>query len=197
VISENWATICGPPSVLDELFSFSPVLESAPKLKQLFGAAAHAPHLPPLEIDALIESCGIEDAEITLTSDLVSASTSQSYDAPTLRALLRQGIQDITQKPLLLSATVQNVAEKLRGSDSVHLLPVGPTNHTEMVRRTLEKSGIRVEMYERQDATITKQMRSGSGRIAIVGMSGRFPGSQSTQQFWESLLAQKEFHEKV
>ena len=33
--------------------------------------------------------------------------------------------------------------------------------------------------------------------IAIVGMSGRFPGSESVGEFWQSLLDQKAFHTQV
>jgi acyl transferase domain-containing protein len=33
--------------------------------------------------------------------------------------------------------------------------------------------------------------------IAIVGMSGRFPGSDSVEGMWENLLEGREFHKKV
>lgn len=50
---------------------------------------------------------------------------------------------------------------------------------------------------EKADSTGSTGTGPNPEHIAIVGMSGRFPGSESIAEFWQSLLDQKEFHSKV
>lgn len=107
VVSDGWATLSGPPSLLQELFAYSEILTNAPKLRLPFGAAAHAPHLPPLDLDALLDASGISDDFIVSHSKLMSTNTCVPYHAKTLRQIFRGALDDTTRGQLRLSGTVQ------------------------------------------------------------------------------------------
>ncbi|KAK2626257.1 hypothetical protein QTJ16_004519 [Diplocarpon rosae] len=198
VISDGWATASGPPSTLQELFAYSDVLSSAPKLRLPFGAAAHAPHLPPLDMEALLDASGISSELVISRSRLISTSTARPYPAGTLRQLLRGALDDIIQTQLRLNSTVQGIlAEIQRGEKGVRLIPIGPLGHTSMVQRALQRGGKTVELVQLPSLDKPTSPRAKSEHIAIVGMSGRFPGSENVADFWQSLLDQKEFHSKI
>ncbi|KAI6708188.1 polyketide synthase [Diplocarpon mali] len=198
VVSEGWATASGPPSTLQELFAYSDVLSNAPKLRLPFGAAAHAPHLPPLDMEALLDASGISSEPIASRSQLISTSTARPYPAGTLRQLLRGALDDIIQAQLRLNGTVQGIlAEIPKTEKGVRLIPVGPLGHTSMVQRALQRAGKTVELVQLPSLDKPTSPRADSEHIAIVGMSGRFPGSENIAEFWQSLLDQKEFHTKI
>ncbi|KAI9052360.1 hypothetical protein LZ554_003710 [Drepanopeziza brunnea f. sp. 'monogermtubi'] len=203
VVSEGWATVSGPPSLLQELFAYSEVLTNAPKLLLPFGAAAHAPHLPPLDLDGLLEASGISDDFIRSSSKLMSTSTCLPYYAKTLRQLFKGALDDTMQRQLRLSGTVQGVLDQLpRSEKAVRLISVGPLGHTSMVQRALKRAGRTVELVQLPPCPADQPASSvpngpNPEHIAIVGMSGRFPGSESIAEFWQSLLDQKEFHSKI
>lgn len=103
-----------------------------------------------------------------------------------------------------MSDTLQGVIAALGdGHEEIRLLPIGPLGHTNMVQRTLERAGLPVNVCR---LSRRKPLPHGSlglpdigagDNIAIVGMSGRFPGSESVGEFWQSLLDQKAFHTQV
>ena len=75
---------------------------------------------------------------------------------------------------------------------------VGPTAHAKSVQTALEEKNVSVSVTDLlPDSNSHVSTRDGSGLIAVVGMSGRFPGSESLQAFWESLKLGQDFHSEV
>ena len=82
------------------------------------------------------------------------------------------------------------------GKADIKLTTIGPTNVTKSLCRTLEAANIKVaESAE----IITSQPRvcSESGAVAIVGMSGRFPGGADLKEFWDTLESGRDTAKKV
>jgi hypothetical protein len=94
---------------------------------------------------------------------------------------------------------LQSILTSLVDTPKVDMIMVGSTIRTKEVRRALKDNGILTELIETPNVPPLPgmELRAGSGAVAIVGMSGRFPGSDDVTQFWESLLAGKDFHKKV
>ena len=198
VVSRTWTTIFGPPSVLSRLWLFSPELGLAPKLKLAAGAAVHAAHLPELDMKKILGSSALLDAPILSEAQIISSSTGKSFVAPDLRNLLYQMILDITQNTLQLTKTVQAVVSDLQGKGDVELIVVGPTAHTNLVQSAFQDANIKVILTRQAKASpLANNIRDGSDQVAIVGMSGRFPGSENVQEFWETLQKGLDLHKKV
>ena len=128
----------------------------------------------------------------------MSSSTGKPYVTSDLRNLLREMIQDVTQNTLHLTDTVQAVVSNLEGKGDVELVVVGPTAHTSLVQNALQDAKIKTILIQHAEASPPlRSFRGGSDQVAIVGMSGRFPGSNDIQGFWESLQKGLDLHQKV
>ncbi|RFU33276.1 hypothetical protein B7463_g3074, partial [Scytalidium lignicola] len=198
VISQSWTTMCGPPSVLENLFSHSPALGLAPKLRLPVGAAVHAPHLLRPDFDRIIGPSSIFDTLVSSKTQIMSTSSCKPFVAENLRMLLKQMLEDISQNTLQLTSTVQATALSLTSKGQVKMTVCGPTSHMSLVVRGFESHGIKVELDELAEIRTNRpSLREGSSAVAIVGMSGRFPGAEGIHQFWDIIQSGKELHEKV
>ena len=75
---------------------------------------------------------------------------------------------------------------------------IGPTAHANSVQAALEENKLNVKMTDSvEELGSHVPTRRGSGLVAVVGMSGRFPGSESIHAFWESLQLGQDFHREV
>ena len=155
--------------------------------------------MPPLDAEKVIGHSDLLAAAMPSKPSIVSSSTGQPYLAPDLRSLLHQMLVDIGQKTLRLTDTIHKVVTELRGHDNIDLFVVGPTAHTNLMQDALQSANMTVNVIRQAGAPATvHNTREGSGLVAIVGMSGRFPGGgENLQQFWEILLEGRDVHETV
>ena len=132
-------------------------------------------------------------------AQIISSSTCLPYVANDVRALLHQMMLDIGQNTLRLTETIGALVNNiLRAGKEVDLIVVGPTAHTRMLKGALQESSIRVNLItEPRIVPPAEVLRGGSEKVAIVGMSGRFPGSESIYEYWENLQRGTDFHQKV
>ncbi|KAI9876882.1 MAG: hypothetical protein M1830_005404, partial [Pleopsidium flavum] len=196
VEANSSATISGPPSTLELLFSDSAVLSSSRKVKLPIAAAYHARHLGDPDIDRIVGNTPLLDDFPTKGSQIISTSSGKPIIANNLRELLRHVIIDILQEPLNWTKVIHAVTSSL-SQGQARLTAVGPTNVTKSLYHALTTAGIKVaETGELQPSPAT-QIREGSGAIAIVGMSGRFPGGETLEEFWKVLEDGLDLHKKV
>ena len=184
---------------MSKLWQDCPELGLAPKLKLAAAGAVHAPHLPPLDANNVIGHSDLLATAIPSKPYVISSSTAKPYEGRDLGSLLHQMLADIGQNTLRLTDTIQELVMKLRGHDDIDLLVVGPTAHTTMVQEAIQSAKMNVNII-RQAETMTPahSTREGSDLIAIVGMSGRFPGGgESLSHFWNMLLEGRDVHETV
>ena len=129
---------------------------------------------------------------------IVSSSTCAPFVASDLGTLLYEMILDVAQNTLRLTDTVQTIVSDLRRIGDVDLVVLGPTAHTSLVQGALREKYINVNLISEPEAPVaTQDLRGGSDLIAIVGMSGRFPGSDNIYDFWDTLQKGKDFHERA
>ncbi|KAJ0418711.1 hypothetical protein BJY00DRAFT_175444 [Aspergillus carlsbadensis] len=199
VEEESWLTIFGPPPELAQLFSYSAKVESAPKLKLAAYGAVHSPHLPVPDVEALVGNSSILHRAIPSRVHVLSTSTGEPYAASTLRELYVQVSQEIVQKRLKMNTVLRSAARKLSPTKPVQLAVVGLTNATPIVKRVLDQQRLSVTVHN-EPTTVAQppsDTRAGSNSIAIVGMAGRFPGSEDLEGFWQSLLDGLDAHEEI
>lgn len=156
------------------------------------------PNLPELDPDLVLGSSPLLNTPITTKATFISPYTCKLRTASTLAELLRDVILDVTQKMLRLSDAIDAALITL-GDRVVRVTSVGYTPHLLPVQKALQFNGIpfRVTEANKQPPQPTVPTRSGSNQIAIVGMAGRFPGSETVEDYWQSLLDEKRFVKEV
>ena len=132
---------------------------------------------------------------ITAKARIISPFTTRPYEAQTLRQLLEQVICDIGQNAMYVEETIATALEPYAGK-SVVLSVMGKTQYLAYLEQAFSERNIDYSVLSHKTGS-NPNGRSGSGAVAIVGMSGRFPGSDSVDQLWSNLLAGKEFTTKV
>lgn len=111
--------------------------------------------------------------------------------------LLENAVIDVLYRTLNWTETIQNVTQHL-DDQSVEVVSIGSSNAARTVQLTLEQTGKDVLVSKNVEQTIfSDSQRSCSQDIAITGMSGRFPGAEDLDQFWELLLAGRDMHQQV
>ena len=151
-----------------------------------------------LDMDRIIGDSPLLMTPLTSKIRIVSSSTCAPFAASDLGTLLYEMILDVAQNTLRLTDTVQTIVSDLRKIGDVDLVVLGPTAHTSLVQGALREKYINVNLISEPEAPVsTQELRSGSDLIAIVGMSGRFPGSENIYDFWETLQKGKDLHERV
>ena len=194
--SESSTTISGPPSTLNLLFSSSEILSTTSKVKLPISAAFHARHLGKPDVEKIIGSSQLHNASLKKNTYIMSTGSAAPYVSDTLRDLLRHVVDDILQVSLYWNDTVQWLVSNLRETE-VTLSAFGPTNASKFLRRALEKASIQVEEAGLSKPVSSEILREVSGDIAIVGMSGRFPGGENIEEFWKALEKGRDLHTKV
>lgn len=188
-MAAGWLTLFGPPITTEQLFNWSKELDEASRIKTDAGGGVHLPNLPELDLDEVVGSSPVLDVPITPKAMLWSPYSCEIRNAETLRDLIRRVIPDITQASLHLSDTIDKAVEGL-GHGSVKIVCVGYTPHLTSLQKSLqrERREATVVQHSSVDSSFFTSPRGGSDSIAIVGMSGRFPGSENIQEYWKSLL---------
>ncbi|KAK8075387.1 hypothetical protein PG997_010050 [Apiospora hydei] len=197
VQASTWATVFAPPATLKRLMEsehFSQVSTS----RLASAIAVHAAHLPILDVDRILGTSPLLDTPARCEG-VFSSNTCEPFTASTLRDLLSLIVADIAQHPLYLEETIKNVASSLQGNTNARLLTVGPTHSVSFVQRELQRivPTVTVSQINIDDENSSEEYRRGSDRVAIVGMSGRFPGSDSISELWELLLSGRSAHQRI
>lgn len=188
IVAKGWLTLVGPPSSLRRLWSFSPEFEGAAKIPTDTNGPIHTPHMPRINVEKVLGTSLLLDRRISDQVNITSNTSRSSYSRQTLRMLLSEMVVDIANNVLNLGDTIDHCVAGLTGKGNVKLTIVGPTGHQPAVEKALQEKGIRFQINQHEDIESGK-VRGGSDLIAIVGMAGRFPGSETIGEFWESLLA--------
>lgn len=155
--------------------------------------AFHASHLAAPDVGAIIGTSPVFTTRIPQGTTLFSPTTGSAYDGETLYEFLRQALHDIFQEKLFPSKTLDSALHRSSGSKlSVHVF--GPSNAGGFLEKSLAASGFRDAKVQLSEMAETGEPQDA---IAIVGMSGRFPGGDNLQAFWDILVQGKDLHKKV
>lgn len=160
-------------------------------------AAFHARHLQrPCDKNILGTSPLLDAYFIPDHTCLISTSTATSYTGHTLREVLSQILDDCLQLPIHFGKVMDSLIRSV-GDGDIRVTAMGPSGLAQTLCRRLSSAGIQVTEVEGPPIITQPKLRDGSGAIAIVGMSGRFPGSDSLEEFWNNLEKGCDIHTHV
>ena len=195
--AESSATLSGPPSTLSRLFSSHPTFSKVSKVTLPISAAFHARHLRHPDIDRIIAPSLLHDQKLKPNVHVRSTHSGSPFAANSFISLLRDAIDDIFQHPLYLYKVLQGINTDLGATSEVTVIDLGPTNASKSVRRAFDTAGIKVVDHDPAPLPPHQDLRSGSGDVAIVGMSCRTPGAETLEEFWDVLERGRDLCTKV
>lgn len=185
-------TVSGPPSILSDFISTCSASGFRCSRLPIF-AAFHAPHLPTPSAESIVGSSPFFSATLPAGTTLIDPSSGSPYSGRTLYDLIQDALNHIFQQELFPAKAVTGAVNGLQGS-VVDVSIFGPSNAENFLRQSLKAAGL-------EDAKIRKpevaQATDAPEAIAIVGMSGRFPGSETLYGFWDTLVQNKDLHQKA
>ena len=118
---------------------------------------------------------------------MFSTSSGKPYAAHSLMDLLNQITVDILRETLNWTKVVLEIVSSLCNQE-INFAAVGPTSAASPICKTLEAANTKVVRIHEEKPSLTAQPTGGgSGAVAVVGMSGRFPSSESLEEFWRDL----------
>lgn len=167
---------------------FSKELDQAPKIPTDTDGAVHTDYIPRFDIDKVLGNSPLLDTPITSKARIISPASCEVYTHASLRSLLAEIMIDIAHNVLHINQTIEECVSGLIGKGPVNLAVAGPTGHLAAVERVFQNNQVEYHYRQHQSPQFGIKSRAGSDLIAIVGMSGRFPGSDTVESFFEDLL---------
>jgi len=199
-ISASNIALSGPPATLKLLFS-KDLFKSRPTAIPVYGPY-HAPHLHKaadvrkilrLEDDAT--KAGLAGSRPQ--SRIVSCVTGLAFEELATVDLVASVVNEILNEPLYFQKALSGCITfaKAFGGERARVIPCGPTQAASMLANILAaQTDLSIELRSapqvtRQagSASIGNHGSSGKCKLAIVGMAGRFPDSESHEALWELL----------
>ena len=150
-----------------------------------------------------IESSALDEA-ITPCRAILSPSTGESIRLSSSKLLFTRVVDDILRKPAHWKALKQTVAEHISSQLATNkVVGFDVTPHDEPSSFSLEaeiKNRVELQDISRwcsPNTSLHSQGHFSNSNIAIVGMSGRFPGATSTDLLWELLEQGRNVHRRI
>ncbi|KAI1500862.1 polyketide synthase [Biscogniauxia marginata] len=199
-VSASNVAISGPPATLKSLFN-KDLFESRPTAIPVYGPY-HAPHLHgSVDIEKLLR---LNDETVTAAlagsrprSGIMSCVTGIAFTERDTKALLKAVVHEILNEPLMFNKALNGSVNEARGFEGsrVIIIPCGPTQAASILANVL-KSETKLNVVIRSPPKVSRESSvssignhgsTGKCKLAIVGMAGRFPDSESHEALWELL----------
>ncbi|KAF1946504.1 polyketide synthase PksA [Clathrospora elynae] len=203
-ISTMALTISGPPSTTKRLFQNDAFKKCARVPIPVF-APYHAAHIfGQADIDRILDKDAIRHLQQFRPIALVhSASHGKCQTATSALDLIRSALSEILLEQVRWDSLLEEVVSEVTSASSsdCSVSAIGVTNVTSSLASAL-KSGGQLTVLVRDHSSWVAAAHDSRGRtqndkIAIVGMSGRFPGAASPDKLWELLEKGLDVHREV
>ncbi|KKA30712.1 hypothetical protein TD95_004441 [Thielaviopsis punctulata] len=211
-VSASNVAISGQPSTLAKI-SAAGIFEKTPLSIPVFGPY-HAMHIHnKADLDAIMK---LESPEFVKAfgmcktrSPIMSPSTGEWIHESSVANLFRTIAWECLNEPLLFNKTVEGCVATACSFDSTKtdclIVPFGPTAVGSTLARVIEnEAGLKVTLRASEMARddFTGKIGAhgnqlGRGKLAIVGMAGRFPDAASHEKLWELLAKGLDVHRVI
>ncbi|KZF26968.1 conidial yellow pigment biosynthesis polyketide synthase [Xylona heveae TC161] len=202
--------ISGPPTTLRRLFDRLSSIQEMEKHQLPVYGPFHAPHLHQhVDKENLLEGYGRNFSHLLDTYHpripIISSCTGSYMKGSTLRDVLLEIVDELLEEKLRLDKVAQACVETINDTRSAEcrVLQFGDPHTAEEIVGALRKDAkARISSDDGKAWMNTeghpKKSNDGiSGKIAIVGMAGRFPGGADHEEFWKSLEKGLDLHREV
>ncbi|KAJ5151395.1 uncharacterized protein N7482_010647 [Penicillium canariense] len=183
-------TISGSPSVLQELQSAPGFAQYQSKPIPIF-LPAHGRHLfSQKDVATILETTvAAQWSGFNAKLPVISGASGVPVWAGGFVALLERALGDCLLEPIRWDKVVSNFRSLVGGSgaEAITITPIATNLEHNLSARLKEMANVHVQPLDGlQEARLYSTPRARS-KLAIVGMSGRFPESPSPEAFWDLL----------
>ena len=200
----NGITVSGPPRSLAQLTA-SASFKDLKSSKIQIDAPYHAPHLYTQDdVNEIIESLIPHNVHARPNQIPVFSSTGSTVEGGNFETLLRSAVGEILLRPILWSDVLEELQiclQKLE-PESFSVSPIG-TKADHLIFTALKQTSLR-DLLPPTPAHTNPPLSEdvsypshGKSKLAIVGMSGRFPGAKDNEAFWDLLYQGLDVHKPV
>ena len=199
----------GPPSSLEALVSSAHFKGLKHKAKAVY-APYHAPHLySTADIEDILASLKLDNGLVqsaTIPAVPVMSSTGAWIEGTSFKDLLRAALEHILLQPMRWNGILEGLQARLRRSRETRSCKIETFGsqadllvYTALKQPSLGRTQTHRPALERQPSDSgTESTNQAKPKIAIIGMSGRFPGgANSSEAFWDLLREGLDVHEEV
>ncbi|TLD17653.1 uncharacterized protein PgNI_00006 [Pyricularia grisea] len=198
VIGDRWASIIGPPTVLDRCLKECPTLNGLAKNKLNIRSLQHAIPVSDIDLDYIVGNSDLVNKRLDAKHRIWGTDNPDAIYG-TLGEVLRAAVLQCVSRPLDIVEVVKGMAKHLDSCDQIDIKVLGTSGHTPYIATALKKQGRAVNVHHIIGAPknqISHVVQSPNG-IAIVGMAGRGPGSDDLEEFWSVLMDGKDMAEEI
>lgn len=196
-------TISGPPATLKALFLESEYFHQRKTVSLDIFGPFHASHLySDVDVEEIVQSIAKKNVKLTSPSiRVISGNTETSLPDVGMDQILRQVVDAILIRPLSFDHVLDAVVSEARDSDKegCKISSIGPSNASSSLVSAL-RAGTELEVSVGEQLGLTKPTADSSGssvKIAVVGMSGRFPNADNLESLWSLLEQGLDVHRRV
>lgn len=163
----------------------------------------HASHLySDVDVEEIVQPIAENQVELASPSIRVISGIRETFLPDMgMDQFLKQVVEAILIRPLLFDQVLTAVVSEARdsGRKTCKISSVGPSNASSSLVSAL-KAGTEVEVSVAEQLGLTKPGDDPSGtsmKVAIVGMSGRFPNADNLEGLWSLLEQGLDVHRRV
>ncbi|TLD11092.1 hypothetical protein PgNI_05168 [Pyricularia grisea] len=202
-VADAWHTVIGPPAVLEDFFGQYPPCQRLTKSRlQVTGPVHVIPDVQLAEVEHIAAgmTCvhGMLDSSPRTDIQLVSLGEGGLLSAPTWKELLELVVREILSQPLNMTRGLTAVESAIPHDAMVNVFGAGPSPHIPTLCVYLKGKGRKVISVATEPESPSAPLPGqGSGRIAIVGMGGRYPRSGDLEEFWDKICQGKALHSEI
>ncbi|KAI0003486.1 ketoacyl-synt-domain-containing protein [Xylariaceae sp. FL0662B] len=200
----NGITVSGPPRSLDLLARSGNLHNSGLKSIQIYGPY-HAPHLySPDDVDEIVGSltpCNIHSRPNHIP---VFSSTGRTVENGSFGELLKAAVRQILLQPIRWNDILEELQVYLQREQpkTFSIAPIA-TKADHLIYTALKQTSLRTLLSYTPAQSQLSVAEEGSyssprnPKLAIIGMSGRFPGAKDNEAFWDLLYQGLDVHKPV
>ncbi|KAI5927308.1 beta-ketoacyl synthase [Camillea tinctor] len=200
----NGITVSGTPRSLDLLIRSGCLPSSASKSIPIY-APYHAPHLYSSEdVEEILGGLSLVLTGSRPSNIPVFSSTGKALGGGNFKSLLKAAIGQILLQPIRWNDVLEELQSCLQTEQpkTFTVVPIG-TKADQLINTALKQTSLRMMLPSMPSQTQPSISGDASydnpqkPKLAIVGMSGRFPGAQDNDAFWDLLYKGLDVHKPV
>jgi len=200
----NSITLSGPPRSLAQLTSSGDFKDLGFKTFQIEGLYGpyHAPHLYSQDdAEKIVGSLVHRSADVRPNQIPLFSSTGTTVEGGNFETLLKAAVEQILRQPIRWSGVLEELQDCLHrtGSKTFSVVPIG-SKADQLIYTALKQTSLRALLSPTPGPSKPSLPEDGSyanpgkPKLAIIGMSGRFPGAKDNEAFWDLLYQGLDVH---
>lgn len=200
--SRDAVTVSGPPATIKALFLESEYFRQRKTVPLDIYGPFHAPHLySDVEVDEIVQPIAETNVKLASSIPVISGFAEVSLPDVGMDQFLRQVVGAILLRPLSFDHVLTAVVSETRdsGREKCKISSIGPSNASSSLVSAL-RAETEVEVSVGEQLGLVKPATDPSGtsvKIAVVGMSGRFPNADNLESLWSLLEQGLDVHRKI